>query len=78
MSVTQVRKCDNVVYCRRDCDRIRIILNSVHLQTADCQLMATSQPWGWSDYFMGLSRFLESLERQYGIANESFSEYAVT
>ena len=30
------------------------------------------------DYFMGLSRFLESLERQYGIANESFSECAVT
>ena len=27
---------------------------------------------------MGLSRFLGSLERQYGIANESFSEYAVT
>lgn len=27
---------------------------------------------------MGLSRFLESLERQYGLANESFSEYAVT
>ena len=40
--------------------------------------MAASQPWGWNDYFMGLSRFLESLERQYGLANESLSEYAIT
>ena len=50
----QVRKCDDVVYCKRDCDHIRFILNSAQLQTADCQfMMSASQPWGWSDYFIG-------------------------
>ena len=34
-------------------------------------------PWGWTQFFLELSNFLESLERQYGIANQSFAEYAV-
>ena len=34
-------------------------------------------PWGWSQFFVDLSDFLGSLERQYGIANQPFTEYAV-
>lgn len=34
-------------------------------------------PWGWSRFFIELSEFLRSLERQYGIANQPFAEYAV-
>ena len=34
-------------------------------------------PWGWSRFFIDLCDFLGSLERQYGIANQSFTEYAV-
>ena len=34
-------------------------------------------PWDWSQFFVHLSDFLGSLERQYGIANQPFAEYAV-
>ena len=32
---------------------------------------------GWSRYFEDISHFLEGAERQYGIANESFTEYVL-
>ena len=47
-----------------------------------CDVMASSvdenvhEPWGWTQYFTELSTFLLSLERQFGIANEAFAEYA--
>ena len=40
--------------------------------------MATAtEPFGWSLFFSELSGFLRSADRQYGIANEQFSEYVV-
>ena len=35
------------------------------------------EPWGWTLFFTELGNFLLSLERQFGIANEAFAEYAV-
>lgn len=35
------------------------------------------RPWGWSEFFIQLSEFLATLERQYGIANQHFANYAV-
>ena len=35
------------------------------------------EPWGWSSYFNEFSRFLLSCERQYGTANEQYTEYVV-
>ena len=32
---------------------------------------------GWSRYFEDISHFLEGAEWQYGIANESFTEYVL-
>ena len=32
---------------------------------------------GWTEYFNELASFLASLERQYGIANDAYAEYAV-
>ena len=34
--------------------------------------------WGWTQVFTDISHFLLLLERQYGIANQSFAEYAVS
>ena len=34
-------------------------------------------PWGLMEFFSEISRFLLTLERQYGIANQAFTEYAV-
>ncbi len=39
--------------------------------------MAETETWGWSTYFEELGRFVNTLERQFGIANQQFSEYAV-
>ena len=61
-----------------------------HAQSADPSAMAeigdasttpsedSHEPWGWSNFFNETSRFLLSLERQYGIANQAFAEYAVS
>jgi hypothetical protein len=34
-------------------------------------------PWGFTEFFTEIHQFLLSLERQYGIANEASTEYAV-
>ena len=36
------------------------------------------ETWGWIQFFTEHSQFLLSLERQYGLANDSFAEYAVS
>ena len=33
--------------------------------------------WGWTDYFLELDRFINSLERQAGISNKAYADYAV-
>ena len=33
--------------------------------------------WGWERFFVELSSFLRNIERQYMLANEQFSEYAI-
>ena len=33
--------------------------------------------WGWEKFFEEVSSFLQSISRQYGTANEAFSEYAL-
>ena len=38
---------------------------------------ALHAPWGWTQFFSELSDFLVALERQYGLANQAFVEYAV-
>ena len=43
-----------------------------------CHVIATMTSMeGWSRYFEDISHFLEGAERQYGIANESFTEYVL-
>ena len=32
---------------------------------------------GWTDYFLELDRFINSLERQAGISNKAYADYAV-
>ena len=38
---------------------------------------AVDVPWGLIQLFTEISQFLQTLERQYGIANQEFTEYAV-
>ena len=39
--------------------------------------MATNPMWGWEQFFDELCSFLHSIQRQYGVANEPFTYYAL-
>ena len=39
--------------------------------------MAVVTPWGWTQFFDELSRFLRSADRQYGLCDEQYCDYAI-
>ena len=39
--------------------------------------MAVVTPWGWIQFFDEFSRFLRSADRQYGLCDEQYCDYAI-
>ena len=53
------------------------VLCTIHAVSVPKDALMDPVLWGWERFFDELSRFLRDLNRQTGVANESYCEYAV-